>query len=478
MKKKEGKYGLLKGVLIFFAILVVFSWLIPNGTFGSSGLVSDGMARIGLNDISWVIYYALTYLVIDKALFLLVIGGLYGVLIKSGVYARVVDGLAKCFSKNKELTVILTSVIIALFTSVLSSVFAVIIFIPLIVSVLNKMKLDKITIFSATFGSILVGILGATLGTEGIGYLSSYFAVEGQSAHDVIYATIIARAGVLVVALALFNFFTINRMRSVKAAEETEIFVIEEDKNMKKRSLIPFIVIGVLIFALVILGFVDWNNSFLVDTFDNFHNTLLSTKIGSDFYVISDLLGEDILGFGHWSEDLLTVTPILLLFTIILGLCYRLKFNEFIEAFINGAKRMIKPCLCIFGAFTVMIVVYKSPYMATIADKILNLTEGFNLITMIITAFIMNIVHADLGLTGYTLGGYFIAQYADYINPIFVIFTTIFGLVQFFIPTSVVMGIGLTALNVKYSDWLKHIWKFLVGMFICLLVIFILLTII
>ena len=66
----------------------------------------------------------------------------------------------------------------------------------------------------------------------------------------------------------------------------------------------------------------------------------------------------------------------------------------------------------------------------------------------------------------------------DYINPVYTMFTSLYGFVQFFIPTSMVLGIGLVSLKVKYSDWLKYIWRFLLGMFICLLVIFILMAII
>ena len=63
-------------------------------------------------------------------------------------------------------------------------------------------------------------------------------------------------------------------------------------------------------------------------------------------------------------------------------------------------------------------------------------------------------------------------------SPVYTIFTSLYGFVQFFIPTSMVLGIGLVSLKVKFSDWLKYVWRFLLGMFICLLVIFILMTII
>ena len=125
-----------------------------------------------------------------------------------------------------------------------------------------------------------------------------------------------------------------------------------------------------------------------------------------------------------------------------------------------------------------MIVVYQSTYVATIVDKLLTLTDSFNIATMTLSSLILNIFHTDLGFTGWVIGAYLPVEYADYMNPVYTIFTSLYGFVQFFIPTSMILGIGLVALKVNYKDWLKYIWKFLLGMFICLLVIFILMSVI
>ena len=57
-----------------------------------------------------------------------------------------------------------------------------------------------------------------------------------------------------------------------------------------------------------------------------------------------------------------------------------------------------------------------------------------------------------------------------------VIYTTIYGLVQFVTPISVFLLFGLSYMNIPYKKWLKYIWKFFVGMLVCLLVIFTLLA--
>lgn len=478
MKEKEKKYGLLKGILLFIVIAILLSWLIPTGEFQTTGYVTENtLTRVGFNDIAWLIYYGIQFS-IEQLVFLLVLAGLYGVMTKTEAYDRIVTSIASKF-KNKTVTVVVTSVIIALFTSILTQTFAVLIFIPFIISILNRMKIDKMTIMSVTFGSMLVGVLGATYGTNGaITLLSNYMLASNSTVHDTLLATILVRAGILVVGLVLFNFFNLNNMKKNANSESIDLFKIEkndDDKVAKRKNIIPIIVFGVLMFILVILGYIGWEKNFNITVFKEFHTAVFDVKIGNDFYIFKSLLGSQMKEFGAW--DLFTIIPIIMTFTLLISLCYRFKFNELIDSVTNGMKKMVKPCLCIIGATVLMIVVYMSLYIATVLNKLYSLTDGFNLATMIMSSLVANIFHTDLGYTGYIVGNYLITEYVDYINPVQVIFISLYGFVQFFVPTSVVLGIGLTSLKVSYGEWLKYIWRFLVGIFICLLLIFILMAI-
>lgn len=471
MKKKEKKYGLLKCVLVLVLVAIILSWLIPNGGFSGGSFVEDGMKRIGLNDLAWIVHYAI-YIALDKIILLLAVGGLYGVLSKIPAYDRIVEALAKCFSKHKKLTVVILSIIIAALTSLLTQSFALIIFIPFIIAILNRMKLDKMTILATTFGSMLVGVLGATYGTEGLQVFDDVRYMGGINS-----ASVFVRAGILVIGLVLFNFFTLSHMdKKAKKAESVTFFEIEVEKEEKKKSIIPLVIMGIITFVLVILAFTNWNG-FGIEVFDKFHELITEkVKIGEDFFILKDVLGSSMYALGTW--DLFSISSFILIFTIIIGLCYRVKFNDFVANFANGIKKMAKPILVVFGAFSLFVVVYMSPYVATIANKILGLTKEFNIATTSITAIIANIFHTDLGYTGFTLASVLTTNYESSINVIYTIFTSLYGFVQFFIPTSIVLGIGLVSLDVKYKEWLKYIWRFLLGMLVCLIVVFILMTLI
>lgn len=469
MKEKEKKYGLLKAVGIVIIIAIILSWLIPLGQFSSTGFTSNGtLTRVGITDIPWLLYYGVSFN-IDRIVFLFVVAGLYGVLSKTEGYQRLTTTIAN--KMNKYVAVILFSSLVAVFTSVLSQHFVVILFIPFMVSILNRMKLDKLSVLATTFGSMIVGLMGATIGTEGAVGLNTYLKVGMD-------ASLLTRFGILLIGLVLFNFFTIMRIKKegeVKSINEDIFDGVSKSENKKegKKIVWPIIVVGILIFVLVVLGFFDWN-TFGITIFDDFHETVMDITLGKDFAIFSNILGADMKAFGHW--DLFTINAFVILFTIVLALCYRVKFNEFVSNFANGMKKFIKPVLVLFGAYVLLTIVYMSPYVVTIMGKILSITEGFNMITMVLASLVGSIFYADLGIIGWFSSSFLTVEYVDYIKPVFIILTSIHGLVQFFIPTSVILGIGLTSLDVKYSEWLKHIWKFVLGMFVCLLVIFLLIT--
>lgn len=484
MKKEEKRYGLLKGILLLTLVAIILSWLIPIGQFGGAEFATDNtLKRVGLTDLSWLVYYGLEFS-LDKVVLLLAIGGFYGIITKTKAYDNLTSSIAKKMS-NKKVAVVVFSVIIALLSSILTQTFVVLIFVPFIISIMNKMKLDKMTILATTFGSMLVGLLGATYGTEGLQLLEkySYFTAEGFNRN----ATVLIRFGILLIGLILFNFFTLSHMSKKDKNNETiDMFPIEEVEE-KKKSIIPLAVISVLLIILVIIAFTNWSNWSIfnhtnettgtVETiFESFHNTVMDIKIGDDFNIFSSLLGSNVGAFGTW--DMFNIASILFIFTIILGICYRFKFNEFVTNFINGAKKMIKPCMILMAVYMVMTVVYMSPYLATIVNKLLSLTDGFNLATTSLSLFICNLFSANLDFTGYVMTAHLAAEYPTYMNAMYVMISSIFGFVSFFAPTSLILGLGLTSLDVKFGDWLKYIWKFLLGMLICLLIIFILMTVI
>ena len=103
------KNGILKVLGILLVIYVVLSWLIPTGYYSNSAFTTNTIDPVGLVDIIKYPIVALTSSVfVLTAICFIVIGGLYGVMKKTGLYSKLVDTICTKFKGNEELFVILS----------------------------------------------------------------------------------------------------------------------------------------------------------------------------------------------------------------------------------------------------------------------------------------------------------------------------------------------------------------------------------
>ena len=115
---------------------------------------------------------------------------------------------AEIFKGKEIIFALISSLLFTVITSLFSQAFVVLIFMPFVINLLLNMKLDKLTTFSAAFGSILIGLLGVTYGSEGL-YWFNYYA-QTNPTNGLVYHLL-----VLVVAFLLFNFFNILHIKKI-----------------------------------------------------------------------------------------------------------------------------------------------------------------------------------------------------------------------------------------------------------------------
>ncbi len=490
MALKSEKHSLAKSVLVFIAAGVLASWIFTSGMFQGSDFVDNDFTRIGLTDIGFMLYYAV-YFMMDKIPFLLVLCGFYGVLSHISGYQRMTDSLAKSFSKHPIVASVVISVILFIFTSLFSQTLIVLLFIPFFVTILSKMGMDKLTVFAITFGSALVGILGCTFGTDSITSFNNYFGQEIDFALN--YRFMIAA-----VAIVLYNFFIAMRIRKIapemkknaKNAQETDIFEVEKaPSNAKKRTVADIIItiftIATLVVTslIIILGYIDWNSLFTTifgwfdaefdwQIFTDFHEWLIGLTVGEDFTIMQYILGANVSALGSF-KYVFNILIVLLLVSAILAFVYKLSFDEYVESFYGGIKKMYKPLLFMVFANMIFAASYMSgsPFNSAF-NWTLNLVEGFNPYLTSIVAFLTSVFHADFGYVSYTIGSFLTTVYADDLEIVHTIFISMYGIVQIFMPTSAFLVLGLSMMKIDYKDWLKYIWLYVVGMIVILLVLF------
>ena len=467
------KSRLAKSLFVFIVTSILLTWLFAYGYFQGSDFYEYGMSRIDFADFGYALYYSVNF-ILDKIVFLLVLTGFYGVLSKISGYQKLTENIAKTFSKHKIVSSVVISVILFVLTSLFTQTFVVLLFIPFFISILAKMDIDKVTTFAVTFGSALVGILGCTYGTDSLIAFNRYLGQEINVA--LTYRFIIA-----VVSLVLYEFFIVMRLRktlnSTKKKEKNSNLVSDpfEVKNVKEAKTLPVAIVLGIVAIITILGYIDWSTNFNIDVFNTFHDWLINLEAGDEFTIFGYILGSKADALGAF-KFVFSISAMLLVASALVAFLYKMKVDEYVDSFFEGNKKMLKPLLFVIASYVIFGICYLTPVIPTIANWFLNLVEGFNPYLTAIMAFITSLFQNDLGYSAYTVGGFLTSAYADNINIVHTIFVSMYGLVQIFMPTSALLVVGLSLMDVDYKDWLKYIWLFVVGLIVILLVLFTVVT--
>lgn len=465
-KSKSNSLG--KWVLLFISMSIALTWVFEYGNFNGAEYISYGMNEQGLTDIPNFLYYTINFAG-DKLVFLLALGAFYAVLSKSNGYKKLVVTIAEKFKGKEIIFAVISSLLFTVMASLFSQTFAALVFVPFVISILLNMKLDKITAFSVTFGSILIGLLGVTYGSEGL-YWFNYYS-QTNPTNGLVY-----RLLVLVVAFLLFNFFNILHIKKVvkeKNINELDADPFKVEKVDKKVKTWPILVTLLVAFVIFILGYIGWETNFKITAFGEFHKWLMGVKIG-DTLIFKMLLGTKAVAFGAW--DLFPGATFLLISTIVVALISRVSISEFVASFLDGVKKLAKPILLFLGVYVIMVAAYFSPYIPTIANMMFKNVESFNPYLVSLMAFISNVIHTDLGFTGFVVGGHFVSTYGANVDVIHTIFTTMYGFVGILSPTSAILLFGLSYLDIDYKTWIKYIWIFVLTILVILLVLFTVMT--
>lgn len=465
------EHRFVKSLFVFIFAAVIASWLFPYGYFQGANFVEYEYRRIGIVDLGYAIYYSIQF-TMDKIVLLLVAGGFYGVLAKVTGYQKLIEGIAKKLSKNLILTSVCTSILLFVLTSLFNQTFVVLLFIPFFISVLTKMNMDKISVFAITFGSVLVGILGATYGTDSL--ITYNYYTNQNLTFGLNYRFIIAA-----IALVVYNFLLVVHIKNTNKKKNQEELVADPflvENTKKKVGTLPAIIVLAIVAIVAIIGYISWQNNWNIEVFAKFHDWLIKLDpFDNSFNIFSYILGVNAEALGS-IKYVFGISSLLLVSSALIAFLYKMKLNEYIESFYEGIKVISKPIVYIILVYVLFGMCYLTPFIPTLTNWILNLVKGFNPFLTSLVAFIVSAFHSDLGYSAYTVGGMLSQAYADNAEIANTLFTAIYGLVQLFMPSSVILAIGLSLMKVDYKEWLKYIWMFVVGMLVILLVFFAVLT--
>lgn len=463
--KKTGLFKILMGMLL---AIIIISWIVPASFLENGELVEMGMYRLGFFDIFQLLFGTFQFKYFAQIfIFILTIGAFYGVLVKTGKYRAWIEKIANSFKGKEYVLLISIAILLALLSSVFSYGLLLFIFIPLLIGIILSMGYDKITAFIATFGSILIGQIGSTIGYNINGVLNEIIGTK--YINGIVYKILL-----LIIPLGLLVYYLIKAKHSIikkaeNKVEETlknELFIGEKSSN--KYSVAPIIIIFGVIFVLLVLGCTSWEETFNVSIFTKMHNSIIEVKI-KDFEIFKNLLGT-IGSFGTWLYAEMTV--ILLIASLIIGRFFRMKHSEIISNMAAGAIKLLGPAMLIITSYAVLFFAGNTLFYPTIANFILNATSKFNIFFSGIDIILGSLFHVDMTY----LIAYVVPQIAmqDANSTVVMLLSQgLYGVTMLIAPTSVLLILGLSYLGIPYTEWIKKTWKYiLIILAIVMIIIF------
>ena len=463
------KYNTLKVVIITLLLFALLTWILPCATYQTE-YTELGRYQVGLFDILSYQSTVLGYFG-NVALFVLVVGGFYGVLYKIGAYRRMLDSLVKKFKGKEVVCFVIIMALFAFLTSFAGLQLALLMLFPFVISLVLMMGYNKVAATAITAGSVAVGLMGTTFSYNTTQVLQQYLSVELT---DLIWAKIV----LLVLGVVLLALFTLKfgKKDSTKKCDDKNELIPDEIKGLKdkdnkrKVKIWPLVLILDLIIIVMILGFIPWNSAFGITLFDDVTTAVTEFELFG-FPIFGKILGA-ISAFGYFT--LLELITLMLLAIVILKFVYKIKWDDVFEGFGKGVRRALVPALIVLIIYTCLVLTTYDPYQLVIYKFILGLTKGFNIFTTGLVILVSSIFNGDPLYAFYSVLPYFVSVVTETKNYqlIAVIFQAIYGIVTLVAPTSIPLMLTLAYTNTSYKDWFKYIWKLLVALLVLAFIVF------
>lgn len=495
------KNNLFKILGIVLAGYVLLSWLVPI-VVSIFGWNVEASYQIGLTKIGSTIIDAFAGFS-NVIVFILLIGGLYAVMDATGAYKPAIEKLAEKFKGKEKLVLITIIVLMAIISSITGLELGLLILFPFIISLILMMGYDKIIALVATFGATIVGMYGATYAGTLYGYLDGFMQTKPTD-------NILAKVILFVLALGLLIGFTLiymkkNNMLPAKAAKKSKTAKKPKSKAAKKtiksetkkekvkkadkkekpetkeKKVWPLLLVFGLLFLILILGTTAWGNIFSSNWFATAHDTIMNEwKIGG-FAIVEKIFG-GLDALGTWTSSTRYVSySILILFAVVtLTIVYKVKLKDAFDAFVKGIKEYVVPAFLALIAYSIFVFAIYYPVLGVITTWITGLTDSFNIVTTGLHAIISSVFYPDFSYYGYYIVYTFVQTIQDtsLYSLIGLIFTNLYALVMLVAPTSVLLLTSLSISEVKYTEWLKFIWKYALCLLVISFVVFTVLTLI
>lgn len=474
------KHSLFKITLILLLLVVILSYFVPNR---NAEIAYLGLVDVFTNGLQSFYYF------FDTALFIVILGGFYGVLNKTAAYKKLLDTIVTKVKPNSKKFVFITIVVFAVLASLTGITMPLLVFVPFVLSIILLLGYDKLVAISSTIGAIIIGYIGGIFVTfkDPNSYYSVVYTTFEEFTGAEKLSNLFPKIFLLFAACALLIYYVNRHIKNVEAKKvkyhlsKPDLKISEVKEDYKNIKTLPLIIVLALVLILMILGLMPWSSLFGLNIFTDFHTWLTSLSI-SGFAVFPNVISANFPAFGEWLSlgNYLMIMILLLLAIIVIKFICKVKFDEVIDSFVDGAKKTLPIAFMMILAYTVLICCYNNGFMENLISNAGDSMGGLNLALASLFTVIGSITNVDLYYTAIGIFTPIINAVTDeaMYQVLALAFQTLNGLVMLVGPTSLILIFGLVYLDIPYTTWLKYIWRFILGLFILIFVVLLIVTLI
>lgn len=397
---------------------------------------------------------------LDVIVFVLILGGFLGIVMKTGALDASLGGLLKKMHGKEKWLIPILMTLFAIGGTTYGMQEEAVAFYALIIPVMMAAGYNAMTAVMVIVLGGGVGVLASTVNPFSTGIAARTADVP---LGNILWIQFILLAVMLISAI----FFTMRYATKVKAGKYLEDKAVNATfkaldlnsvpENNSKRKLVTAI-FG-FTFLIMVISLVPWED-FGVKIFADFHNWLVNLP------VLSAILGADhnvALGAWYFNE----ISALFLISSLLIIAVYYKEFHRqntsITDTFINGAEQLLGVAVIIAVAAAVSVVMKAGGIEDTIihwGEVGLSNTSG-GLVGVLAYLFYLPmsfIVPSSSGLAAASMP--IIAPVAELVGSsketMVVSFATANGLLNMIAPTIASLMAGLTLSGVSYKNWLKR----------------------
>ena len=352
------KYHTLLVVAITILFVMLLTWILPITYFSGELIAGDRMQAGIFTGLTYSLFTFYNFIYVF--LYLLCVGGLYGLLNRTSAYRVLLDKIVKHVKKRKVLWLIITVLLISVVVSFTGYTFQMLVFLPFIAAIVLLLGYDKITAAMVTVGSVSVGVIGSTFSKNIVGKLNGLLENVG-------YTDLIIPKAVLLLVCALILILNIAHYAKKKSVKEDieEGFLVPEKVNDRKVKVWPLVTILTVFTIVLILAEINWSEAFKITFFDNALTTIKSWPILSKYIV-------------------LTVSVLVILYNVILSLYKRKKAAKKDDKLMSKRRMIVTIVFGVLAFLALLKIMLEDVFGATMfmnkaleAIKVDGLISGF-----------------------------------------------------------------------------------------------------